>query len=231
MSDFPTLTRLAAGEGRVAVTIDDGPNPDTTLAMLDVLAAYGAKASFFACGINLERFPALAARIVAEGHGLFSHAWDHPAFDTLDAAGIRDQLERTEAALIRFRPAEAAPLVRFPFGAGVDDPAVRQAVATWNPATVAVQWSICAEEWTFIDSCRTPARIQEGVAGAVDRLSATADWDGAVVLLHDWPTIPADGGPPKPLAAAFCAGLLEAYLIEIRRRRLTPVPLTAHTCG
>ncbi len=225
-SAFPILRRLTGSPGTIAITIDDGPNPDTTLALLDVLSCYGATASFFVCGINVAAFPALAARIVAEGHGLFSHGYDHTALDTLAPAAILDQLTRTEALLRPLRPPLPAPLLRFPFGAGVDDPAVRQAVADWHPDTVAVQWSICAEEWTLIDGCRTPAAIQTAVIAATQRLAESEDWDQAIVLLHDWPSVPA-GAPshPKPLAAAFCASLLEQYLLQAARLGLKTVAL------
>ena len=217
MTGWPILDRLDR-PGTIALTIDDGPNPDTTLALLDVLAAYGATASFFACGINLEKFPELADAIVAAGHGLFSHGYDHLALDTLDPPGIIDQLERTEALLRRHRPSVGAPLVRFPFGAGADLAAVRGPVAEWNPDTIAVQWSLCAEEWTFIDECRTPTRIQQGTSAAIEGLAG--EWDRAVVVMHDWP-----GQPAKPLTAAFCASLLEQYLLHVARLGLRPVTL------
>ena len=223
----PTLYRLDQ-PGTIAITIDDGPNPDTTLALLDVLAAYDAKASFFACGINLAKFPHLADRIAAAGHGLFSHGYDHQALDTLTPEAIVDQLERTESLLRHWRPTGAAPLVRFPFGAGVDVPAVRAAVSGWNPGTVAVQWSLCAEEWTLIDHCRTPSQIQREVGAAVGRLAEAEEWDRAVVVMHDWTSQPADG-TDKPLAAAFCASLLESYLIQIGRLGLKTVVLSQET--
>ena len=185
-----------------------------------MLGHYGATASFFACGINLEKFPELADKVVAAGHGLFSHCYDHRALDTLEPAAIIDQLERTELLLRRHRPSLGAPLVRFPFGAGADLEAVRLPVAAWNPATVAVQWSLCAEEWTFIDACRTPIQIQDGTMAGIRRLGA--DWDRAVVVMHDWPSQPA-----KPLTAAFCASLLEQYLSQVARLGLTPVTLPA----
>jgi peptidoglycan/xylan/chitin deacetylase (PgdA/CDA1 family) len=105
--------------------------------------------------------------------------------------------------------------VRFPYGAGAEDPAVRAAVAAWRPDTVAVQWSLCAQEWEFIDGCPTPEAARAATADAVRRLAATEDWDRAIILMHDWPN-----------AAAFCAGLLDAFLAEIARRGLSPVVLS-----
>lgn len=224
MTGFPTRHRLAEA-GTIAITIDDGPNPDTTLALLDVLAVHGAKANFFVLGANLAAFPDLAARIVADGHGLFSHGFDHTALTELDAPAIFDQLARTETLLQSWRPAGAPPLLRFPFGAGVDVALVRNAVAAWNPDAVAIQWSLCAEEWNLIGDCHTPSQVQQVTQAAVRRLAASEDWDGAIVLMHDWPSVPADKSPPKPLAAAFCASLLEQYLIQAARFGLEPVVL------
>ncbi len=201
MSDFPTLSRAGTRTGMVALTIDDGPNPGTTEMLLDILAAYNAPAAFFACGINVERYPGLARRIVAAGHGLYSHGYDHPSFDTLDDAAITDQLERTETLLRRFRPTPNPLPVRLPNGAGVRDSRVRAAMARWNPNTVAVQWTLCAEEWCFQDREKTPLRIAQACDDGIAKLT---DWDGAIILMHDWPG-----------RGMFCATLLERYLLRI----------------
>ena len=218
MEPFPTWFRLPPAHGRAALTIDDGPNPDTTLALLDVFDAFGSCGNFFALGTNLRQFPELAEQIVKRGHGLFSHGFDHTAFPQLSPAAIGQQLQETEQLLQQFRPSPPVPLIRFPYGAGTDDPGVRQAVAAWHKDAVAVQWSLCAEEWTFMDQCRTPSQIQEQIKRRVAALDAPGD--GAIILMHDWPAQPA-----KPLTAAFCAGLLETYLEMLAFRRLQTVRL------
>src|SRR5437899_7640258 len=61
----------------VALTFDDGPNPDATPAILDALGKRGAKASFFILGRHAERWPQLVSRIAAEGHCVCNHGYYH----------------------------------------------------------------------------------------------------------------------------------------------------------
>lgn len=73
---FPTL----AGRGRpdhVALTFDDGPDPDSTPRFLDELARLEVRATFFMVAERAVREPALTRRVVAEGHDVALHGWDH----------------------------------------------------------------------------------------------------------------------------------------------------------
>ncbi len=76
----PNVTRLpatAAATGAVALTIDDGPDPEVTPQVLDLLAAHGARASFFCIGEQVREHPALVRRMVAEGHSVQNHSLHH----------------------------------------------------------------------------------------------------------------------------------------------------------
>lgn len=67
-----------AGAGRnVALTFDDGPNPDATPRILDALAARGVKATFFILGRHADLWPELVRRVVDEGHMIGNHGWHH----------------------------------------------------------------------------------------------------------------------------------------------------------
>ncbi|WP_018605155.1 polysaccharide deacetylase family protein [Uliginosibacterium gangwonense] len=82
----PNLTRLpesAARQGWVALTIDDGPDPEVTPKVLEILAAYQAKATFFCIGKKVEAFPELAQAIVAAGHAIENHGQCHHTFNSL----------------------------------------------------------------------------------------------------------------------------------------------------
>lgn len=74
---FPQTLALAPKE--VVLTFDDGPWPGTTAAVLDALKAECVRATFFVIGQNAQARPALARRIVAEGHTLAHHTMTHPA--------------------------------------------------------------------------------------------------------------------------------------------------------
>lgn len=61
----------------VALTFDDGPDPETTPRVLDLLAEHGVRGAFFLIGRRAERAPAVARRIAVEGHDLGNHTWSH----------------------------------------------------------------------------------------------------------------------------------------------------------
>ncbi len=75
---FPDLLCRVEGEGNVAyLTFDDGPTPGVTEEVLDVLAQYGAKATFFCLGRQVQLHPELSARIATEGHRMGNHSYSH----------------------------------------------------------------------------------------------------------------------------------------------------------
>jgi peptidoglycan/xylan/chitin deacetylase (PgdA/CDA1 family) len=74
---FGPITRRAVGRD-VLITIDDGPDPDDTPALLDLLDQHGRKAVFFVMGEKVRRFPELAREIVRRGHELGNHTMTHP---------------------------------------------------------------------------------------------------------------------------------------------------------
>jgi peptidoglycan/xylan/chitin deacetylase (PgdA/CDA1 family) len=76
----PNLLRLppqAASRREVSLTLDDGPDPDITPAVLDILDRYEARASFFCIGTRARRFPDLCKEIVARGHTIENHTEHH----------------------------------------------------------------------------------------------------------------------------------------------------------
>jgi peptidoglycan-N-acetylglucosamine deacetylase len=98
------LFAVATRAPRWALTIDDGPSPATTPALLDVLARHGARATFFLLGEEAARHPALVARLAAEGHELGNHTWrDEPTW-TLPVAEFREKLRATQDTLAAHGP-------------------------------------------------------------------------------------------------------------------------------
>lgn len=93
----------------VYLTFDDGPVPEVTPLVLDVLKEYGACATFFMVGANVKRYPELAARVLAEGNAVGNHTFHHlPGLKTSVAEYLRDvsqtedllqQLERQQSEL------------------------------------------------------------------------------------------------------------------------------------
>ena len=78
-----TVVGVRTGERVAALTFDDGPDPESTPALLDLLARHRAKGTFFLVGKRAAKHPALVDRLLAEGHAIGNHSWDHPALPTL----------------------------------------------------------------------------------------------------------------------------------------------------
>jgi len=96
------LVRGPREPGALYLSFDDGPHPEHTPRLLDLLARYDARASFFLVGQRIERHPALVERIVAEGHALGNHSYSHPLFRRLNLREQLDEVERTDRLLADF---------------------------------------------------------------------------------------------------------------------------------
>lgn len=81
------VTHVDVQGRRMALTFDDGPSPYNTPSVLATLAQYGIKATFFLVGVNVQSFPALARRIVDEGHEVGNHSVYHSPYASLALAG------------------------------------------------------------------------------------------------------------------------------------------------
>jgi len=97
----PALSRLPGPEGHVSITFDDGPNPDATPLILDVLRRERVSATFFVLGRHAERWPELVARMAAEGHQLGNHGYWHRKLHRRTPAYVRDDLTRGTDAICR----------------------------------------------------------------------------------------------------------------------------------
>jgi len=107
----PNLTRLpaaAAARGEIAITIDDGPDPQVTPAVLELLDRHGAKATFFCIGARAARHPDLCREIVRRGHEIENHSQHHRHhFSFMGPARLRRELlqaQQTLSAITGRRP-------------------------------------------------------------------------------------------------------------------------------
>lgn len=101
----PNITRLpqaAAERGEVAITIDDGPDPEVTPLVLDILDRYQAKATFFCIGRLAVKHPELCRKIVRRGHDIENHSMSHNwYFSLLDPWSIHREVRNAQAELSR----------------------------------------------------------------------------------------------------------------------------------
>ncbi|WP_018659118.1 polysaccharide deacetylase family protein [Allofustis seminis] len=157
--------RPEAGK-KVALTFDDGPHPTNTLAVLDLLAKYHAKGTFFMIGTSVNFYPDLVAKVIENGHEVGEHSWTHRDFTTLDAASIQQEFDQSDAAFHKVSP-WTPTLFRPPYGAYND--AVSQAIGERH----IVLWSIDTLDW----QSHNPQAILEHVKNNLH--------DGAIILMHD----------------------------------------------
>ncbi|MDP3701864.1 MAG: polysaccharide deacetylase family protein [Hylemonella sp.] len=96
----PNLTHLPRDVPQVAITIDDGPDPDVTPAVLDLLEARQAVATFFCIGEHVRRHPALAREIVRRGHAIGNHSQHHRHhFSVMAPAQLRREISSAQATI------------------------------------------------------------------------------------------------------------------------------------
>jgi peptidoglycan-N-acetylglucosamine deacetylase len=115
--EFPTLYHQGAGDAHeVALTFDDGPDPEWTPKILDILKAAKVKAAFFLVGVNAERYPNLVRRIVDEGHEIGNHTYYHPNLALCWPEHVRLELNATQL-LIQTLTGRGTTLFRPPYAA------------------------------------------------------------------------------------------------------------------
>ena len=124
-------------EKKIAITFDDGPN-EMTIAVLDVLQRYNAKATFFCIGKNIEVYPDVLKRTISEGHSIGNHSYSHaPFFDFYNKTQVISEIEKTDA-LIKSLLGMKTTLFRPPYG--VTNPSIRRALAVTKHKTIG--WNI-----------------------------------------------------------------------------------------
>jgi peptidoglycan-N-acetylglucosamine deacetylase len=192
---WPVLLGAGAA-GRVALTFDDGPDAASTPLFLDRLDDHDVRATFFLLGEMVQRFPDLPRRMVATGHEVAVHSWDHRSH-LRHPPGRRtvEQLERTADLIERcsgVRPAYFRP----PYGALTGSDLSAAARLGLRP----VLWTAWGRDWS---ARATPASVLMTVTGG--------KVDGGTVLLHDSDCASAPGSwrsayGALPALFAWCAG-------------------------
>lgn len=168
-----TIHRERAAGRRLALTFDDGPNPEQTPPLLTLLADHDARATFFLIGEWAEREPALIREIVRRGHAIGNHTHSHPTMPAHGAARIREELRRcreaVEASGERFSTVDGAALMRPPYGRRRPGTLRTMRAEGYVPVT----WSITGYDWRALTTAK---RISRRCLRASD---------GDIILLHD----------------------------------------------
>jgi peptidoglycan/xylan/chitin deacetylase (PgdA/CDA1 family) len=187
----PVIRRIdsAAGKGgpAMALTFDDGPDPESTPHLIDALAKAGATATHFLLGERAERNPDLVAALVAAGHDVYAHGWSHDRYAAASADAAAAALARTEALLARHRPTPETYLIRLPYNAGFTSAAIHRAMRAFHRDVQFAWWSHAIADYTIAGTCRGEAAIRAAIADVVGQLDRRHDLAQGVLLLHDAP--------------------------------------------
>jgi peptidoglycan/xylan/chitin deacetylase (PgdA/CDA1 family) len=115
-ADQPVIRSGNPNSMKIALTFDDGPHPYKTDAVLDILARYGIRATFFVVGENVSYYPEPLKRAVALGHEIGNHTYHHTLLSKSCEQSTAEEIEKTEEIIFRtagyrtklFRPPEGA---------------------------------------------------------------------------------------------------------------------------
>jgi len=163
-----TFTGLDPASRQLALTYDDGPNDPYTWQLLEGLERRGVKATFFLIGRFVQRKPEIARALVAAGHAIGVHTWDHPNLIFCTATETHRQLQQTQQVIFEATGVNAE-LFRPPFG-GRRPITLRTACAM---KLQPVMWSVSSYDWKRGSADEIASRVERQIRG------------GDVILLHD----------------------------------------------
>lgn len=150
---------------QVAFTFDDGPHPENTEKILDILDEYDAKATFFVLGNSVDYYPQIVKKAYLEGHEIGNHSWNHPNLVNLPVETIRKEISDTDE-VIKNATGEVPKLYRPPYGSHnqtVDEAAGKPPIL----------WDVDTLDW----QTRDPQAILTNVKNQTK--------DGSIILMHD----------------------------------------------
>ena len=177
------LPPAAAARREIALTIDDGPDPAVTPAVLDLLDAHGARATFFCIARHAEQHTALCREIVRRGHSVQNHSFDHAhTFSLLGPRAIRRELLRAQDALAQIT-GQRPRYFRAP--AGLRNLFLAKALHEFDLQLVA--WTRRGFDTVRRDPADVFARLTRALAA------------GDILLLHDHHAARAASGRPVTL--------------------------------
>lgn len=189
----PNRSRLSTTERVVALTFDDGPDPEVTPRVLELLRARGVRATFFLIGRSARRHPEIVRRIVAEGHAVGNHSDGHsymfwalpPARLLRDVRGAQRAIEEASGGRCRwFR----APV-------GLKNCFLHSVLK--RHGLDLVSWELRFLDRRPVDARRLAARVRRRVAA------------GSIVLLHDGHDRKPAGRPEVLAALPIVLNVLE----------------------
>lgn len=165
----PTLWHGPRNRPKIALTFDDGPDPELTPRVIQVLSTAGVRATFFCIGQKLDACPQVADQLLAAGHELGNHSYEHsPLLNFAGPIAMGAEIERGAHA-VRAAGGPPTPLYRPPIG--LKNPPLSRVAHRLGLRVVT--WSLHSRDTRLTDAGRVAKRVLERVRG------------GDIVLFHD----------------------------------------------
>lgn len=149
----------------VALTFDDGPNPENTRRILRVLEENYSQATFFVVGTNAEKYPEVLQEIATSGSEIGNHTYSHANLTDIDSADVEEEIDKVNRA-VKKATGEIATVIRPPYGA------YNEEVLNQLQQPV-VLWGLDTEDW----ESRNAQVIADNILANIE--------DGDIILMHD----------------------------------------------
>ena len=154
---------------KIALTFDDGPHPYKTDVILDLLAKYGIRATFFVVGENVSYYPEPLKRAVSLGHEIGNHTYHHTKLSNACEKNAAEEIEKTEEIIFR-TAGYRTKLFRPPEGA-YNECALSVAK---NKNYRVILWTVDTRDWALPTADTIVANVNANVRG------------GSILLFHDY---------------------------------------------
>ncbi|MBQ8279004.1 MAG: polysaccharide deacetylase family protein [Roseburia sp.] len=162
---YKTVSVSSNVEKKVAITFDDGPNPDYTPDLLKGLKERGVSATFFLLGKEAEKYPELVLQMYEEGHLLATHSYAHVNLCNLNDEAAVEQVVKTNT-IIEEITGECPQFIRPPFGCWKEN-------LDYKTTMIPVLWDVDPLDWNTNNTAVIVKRVLTSVE------------DGDIILLHD----------------------------------------------
>lgn len=182
------MQRTGDQPGKIVLTFDDGPDPDWTPKILDILKEKGVKATFFIIGENGQENPEIIKRIVAEGHEIGNHSFTHPNLGEVPQTVTELELNATQR-LIESLTGRSTRLFRAPYFGDAEPRTpneVEPTVVAQKLGYISVGLHLDPDDWKLTDENGNPRTPDDFVNETIKAASITTPEErGNIVLLHD----------------------------------------------
>jgi len=206
-----TYTRVRTSRKVVAITFDDGPHPENTPRLLDMLKERKIKATFYVVGNMVKYNPQLLARMIAEGHEIGNHTVTHDTLSSMSDESLLAELRAAHDQIIE--ACGVAPMTMRPPGGAIKKDQKELMLRELGYPTIL--WSVDPEDWKRPGPAVVTSRLVNGAS------------PGGILLVHDLhkPTVDAMPGTLDQLLAQGYEFVTMTELIALDEPEPEPEPV------